>query len=238
MITVDNPMSLILPNENCPGNSTGFRIIGAAGDDSVGVAGYGRAAGDVNSDGIDDIVVGGYTTAGLAYVFFGHTVAMRGFADVYLSDFTSGTYGYKIIGATAATCHYSNQAGDVNGDGYDDLVVGCSGTYIVYTLFGHAAPYTDVSLSTFSSSASSGFKFTGSAGDGTGGMPAGGGGDFNNDGYADVFIGAPYHDESGRTDCGAVYLVLGHIGTAAFADVDASSATFGTGVGRCRCSSQ
>lgn len=120
--------------------------------------------------------------------------------------------------------------GRVDGDGYDDLVVGCQGIDTVYTLFSLAAPYTDIALGMFSSSAITGFTFTGSSEDGTGGMPAGGGGDFNSDGYADVFVGAPYHDESGRQDCGAVYLVFGHMNSVAFGDVDANTGSVGTGV--------
>ena len=110
--------------------TNGFRLDGvAAGDES------GRsvsAAGDVNGDGYDDLVVGAYranpngTYAGASYVVFGHGTAFNPTLALAGLD---GTNGFRLDGAAAGdNSGYSvSAAGDVNGDGYDDLVVGAVG---------------------------------------------------------------------------------------------------------------
>ncbi|MEM6989633.1 MAG: integrin alpha [Myxococcota bacterium] len=85
-------------------------------------------AGDINSDGLDDLIVGApYADApgngaGRSYVVFG----MAGMAAVDLSDIAAGTGGFVLNGEVAndrSGCPASG-AGDVNNDGVDDLVVG------------------------------------------------------------------------------------------------------------------
>ena len=76
-------------------------------------------AGDVNGDGYSDIIVGangndaGGNNAGRAYIYFGGA-SMDNTADVILTGEAAGDYfGYSV-----------STAGDVNGDGYSDVIVG------------------------------------------------------------------------------------------------------------------
>jgi hypothetical protein len=107
----------------------GLRIDGAAPGDMSGrsVA----TAGDVNGDGYDDVIVGafladgagdGKSAAGDAYVIFGKA---QGIANIDLAHL-AGKDGMRIFGADAGD--YSgfavSSAGDVNGDGFDDLLIG------------------------------------------------------------------------------------------------------------------
>ena len=97
----------------------------AAGDD----AGTSAPAGDVNGDGYDDIIVGapganhGGADAGAAYVLYGRP----GINDLSLASL--GTSGFRIDGAAPSDFTGSGVAGvgDLNGDGYDDVVVGAPG---------------------------------------------------------------------------------------------------------------
>jgi hypothetical protein len=82
----------------------------------VSVAG----AGDVNGDGFDDIIVGAFRFAngefneGAAFLFFGGPGAFDLIADAQLESNQEGAVaGLSVAGA-----------GDVNGDGFDDVIVG------------------------------------------------------------------------------------------------------------------
>ncbi|MBK8981987.1 MAG: FG-GAP repeat protein [Ignavibacteria bacterium] len=77
------------------------------------------SAGDVNGDGFDDIIVGaqGYNSnTGRAYIYFGGLI-MNTAADVIITGAAPGyVLGYPV-----------SSAGDVNGDGYSDVIVGAIG---------------------------------------------------------------------------------------------------------------
>ena len=113
------------------------------------------AAGDVNGDGFADLIVGapgGYPAeAGEAYVVFGgsgaYLAALHGAGGFDLSGL-DGTNGFRLAGTEVGdTVGFSAKAaGDVNGDGYGDLIIGVDRangyTGQSYVVFGKAAGFT------------------------------------------------------------------------------------------------
>jgi hypothetical protein len=223
-------------------SSTGIKISGGYTNDFTGQ--YVSGAGDFNNDGIDDFIIGapqftpsGRTTAGAAVVIFGKT---NGWADVNLASLASGSAGFWLWGAATLDefGHCVSGAGDVNGDGIDDVMVGAykadpagrSDAGTTYVVFGHstATAFSTIDMSTFSSG-SKGFKVNGAVAADRSGDRLRGGGDLNDDGFADVLIGAYQFDFSGRTDSGALYVIFGHSTGTAFTDIDLSALTIAKG---------
>jgi hypothetical protein len=111
-------------------NTIGFVIKGESRHDYSGYSV--SSAGDVNGDGLDDLIIGansanpsGKIKAGKSYVVFGK----QGTDPIELSAIVAGTGGFVINGESAKDYSgYSvSSAGDVNGDGLDDLIVGAYG---------------------------------------------------------------------------------------------------------------
>ena len=190
-------------------------INGAAANDRSGwfVAG----AGDVNNDGFDDVIIGApradnnaLTDSGSSYVVYGS--ASRA-TPVDLGNL--GSAGFRIDGA--ATSDQSGLsvagAGDVNNDGFADVIVGApyadnnsrSNSGSSYVVYGSATPTTPVDLNNLGSA---GFRIDGAAGDYSG-FSVAGAGDVNNDGGADVIIGAPSAGNNSRSKSGSSYVVYG-----------------------------
>ena len=106
----------------------GFSLNGVAADDFSGRSVSG--AGDVNGDGIDDLIIGargadpnGNSDAGSSYVVFGSD---SGLPNPFDLSAINGLNGFTINGV-AAFDHSGisvSSAGDVNGDGIDDLIIG------------------------------------------------------------------------------------------------------------------
>src|SRR4028119_595980 len=108
--------------------SNGFAINGIAAGDRSGFSV--SSAGDVNGDGFDDLIIGtrgpspnGISYAGQSYVVFGSN---SGFAAGLNLSALNGSNGFAINGiAVGDGSGYSvSSAGDVNGDGIDDLIIG------------------------------------------------------------------------------------------------------------------
>ena len=186
----------------------GWTLLGESAGDEAGLSL--AAAGDVNGDGLADVIVGApgaNSDAGRSYVVFGRS----GSGTIDLSGLGSG--GFVIEGGADGDRSGWGVAGggDVNGDGLSDLIVGAPrapngevrGTgYVVYGR-------TETSLIALSDTlGSQGFVIQGPDNGDFAGRSVAIAGDVNGDGLADVIVGAPFSDEGG-VDAGAAVVVFG-----------------------------
>ena len=159
------------------------------------------AAWDGNGDGYVDVIVGAplldgtAVDGGKAYVYVGSAAGPAAIPAWSVSSFnTSVQFGYSV-----------SSAGDVNGDGYGDIIVGAVGYDVggvnagaAFVYFGSATgPSTVANWSAQSNQASAQF-----------GNSVSSAGDVNGDGYDDVLIGAPLYT-NGQNDEGAVFVYFG-----------------------------
>jgi FG-GAP repeat len=167
-------------------------------------------AGDVDGDGLDDLIVGALN-AFQSYVVFGKADA----APVELADVAAGQGGgFALNGASGGGGYSVSGAGDVDGDGLDDLIVGApradpNGRYSgqSYVVFGKADAAA-VDLSEIAAGRGGGFALNGVAERDISGFSVSGAGDVDGDDFDDVIIGAPRADPNGVYNAGQSYVVF------------------------------
>jgi hypothetical protein len=200
--------------------AAGFRIDGALAGDEAGTAVSGVR--DMNDDGMDDVIVGApfadnnsRDRSGSAYVIFGK--GTTGTIDLA----SLGTAGFRIDGAVGGdVTQLGDETGisvdgarDVNDDGTPDVVVGAPysdnssriGGGSAYVVFGKETTST-IDLASLGTA---GFRIDGADLINSAGNSVGGARDVNDDGMADVVVGAPNTDNNSRTDSGSAYVVFG-----------------------------
>jgi hypothetical protein len=207
----------------------GFEIDGVSAGDYSGLPV--APAGDVNGDGFADIIIGARvadpngSNSGASYVVFGNALGLGATVDLSSLD---GTNGFRIDGVAASD--YSGRsvasAGDVNGDGFDDVIVGADGadpngntSGASYVVFGRASGF-GATLALSSLDGTNGFRIDGVAASDESGFSVASAGDVNGDGFADLVVGSPFGPAYSRY--GASYVVFGKASGFA-ATVDLSS---------------
>jgi len=181
---------------------------GILSPDSQNQAGIGNAvagAGDVNGDGYSDVIIGASryddgasTDEGRAWVYYGSATGLSVTPDVILDDANqAGAYfGYSVAGA-----------GDVNGDGYADVIVGAynynggnTGEGRAWVHYGSAGGLSALANRTLDDANQDGAYF---------GYSVAGAGDVNGDGYADVIVGAYSYDDGANINEGGAFVYYG-----------------------------
>lgn len=198
--------------------SNGTRIDGVLSGDFLGYSI--SKTGDFNADGREDFIIGAPNSAtlpGAAYVIYGTDSGLP--FPVNLSTLSANNNGFRIDGAadnsqlgTAVA-----DAGDVNGDGLADLIVGAPGESAAYVLFGKAGGYPgDIVVSSLNGS--NGFRIGGIS-NGQLGYSVANAGDVNGDHINDIIIG------NGAPNVGAGYVLFGSSSSGFPAGIDASTLT-------------
>ena len=163
------------------------------------------SAGDVNNDGYDDIIVGAYLfdngqlNEGRAYIYLGSTTGINPLSAITVeSNQDDANFGVSV-----------SDAGDINGDGYDDVIVGSDlfdngqvNEGRVFVFNGTSGGINTVASATLENNHElSEFGFSISAA-----------GDINNDGYDDIIVGSYKYDAGIGSDAGRAYIYKGSAG--------------------------
>lgn len=196
-------------NVNRLNGANGFAIPGIVDGGNLGWSV--STAGDINTDGIDDLILGAPSTAsGDSYVVFGSREPFPAAFDLRRLD---GKNGFAIPGlASGGRLGGSvGAAGDLNGDGISDLVLGASNAHAnlgsAYVIYGSSDPFP-ASMDLARLDGSNGFTIPGIAADGFLGVSVGGAGDINGDGIDDLVLGAL----GVNAGMGASYVIFGRLG--------------------------
>jgi hypothetical protein len=197
-----------------------FKLNGVNAGDRTGFSLSG--AGDINGDGIDDVIVcapyaslNGDSLVGKTYVVFGKT---GGFGAEFELSSLDGTNGFAIEG-TARPDNFGwsvSGAGDLNNDGYDDMVIGArwsdantgSQSGQAYILYGSAAGFAASFDAADIGNGVNGFRIDALDGGDNLGYSVSGGGDVNNDGIDDVLVTAFFAEANGSSP-GVTFVIYG-----------------------------
>ena len=205
---------------NLDGNN-GFVINGINPEDLAGISV--SKAGDINNDGFDDLIIGARgadpdneSNAGESYVVFGTNTGFNSSLDLANLDGNNGFVINGIDGGDLSGTSVSN-AGDVNGDDIDDLIIGAnfadpnstSNAGESYVVFGNNDGFGS-SLNLANLNGNNGFVINGIDKSDFSGVSVSSAGDINNDGLDDVIIGANFADPNGNKNAGESYLVFGN----------------------------
>jgi hypothetical protein len=209
------------------------RFLARNSDDEIGESV--SSAGDVNNDGYDDILIGsqnedgGGTNSGEAFLIMGRSTAdwdslTTAGGDFGLNNMSKANKTVRFIGRNSNDyiAYCLSNAGDVNNDSYDDLLIsgqgaddGGNNSGEAYLIFGRSTADWD-SLTTAGgdfnldnmSKANKTVRFIGRNAEDFTGRGLSNTGDVNNDGYDDILIGADYAD-GGGSNSGEVFLIFG-----------------------------
>lgn len=198
-------------------------------------SGYSVASADVNGDSFSDIIVGAHrastngTNAGETYIVFGNSLSTLDAADGSVDGNTDffyldGTTGYKIFGEdNSGRSGYTVSAGDVDGDGRNDVLIGAFAATVngntftgkSYLLFGNRLSEADANdgnsdggIQLAGLNGTNGFTIPGINGNDQSGNAVSSG-NFNGDGFQDILIGAQNASPNGRTYAGESYVIYG-----------------------------
>ncbi|MCY1636693.1 MBG domain-containing protein [Marinifilum sp. D737] len=153
-------------------------MTGETADDLFGVSVSG--VGDVNKDGYDDVIVSAYgydNKKGRTYIYYGGT-NMDNVADVVMTGYrVRDLFGLSVSGV-----------GDVNNDGYDDVIVGVSNE--------NARGYADIFLGGADMDHVGDFTISAELGGSNISTTVSGAGDVNNDGYDDIIVGDHWTEDA------------------------------------------
>ncbi len=189
-----------------PGAAWDWKVEGDLQAAKMGAAVAG--AGYVNGDAYADVIVGmpgfangDFFNAGAAFVYFGS------------EDGLDTAYGWLDYGEQAGAQFglEVNPAGDVNGDGYDDVLVGAP--YYDFDIYVDAGAVYLYLGNQFSLSNVHAWSYIGYRGDDRLGTSAAGVGDLDGDGCDDIAIGAPGYNEGSLLNAGIAYVFYGCQGT-------------------------
>jgi len=184
----------------------GFTITGGLDKGFLGTSV--STAGDINGDGLSDLVIGAPSAnwnTGAVYVIYGDKTRK---SDVNLSEELDPQEGFVVYGTSPEKLGSAvNCAGDVNGDGISDIIIGApyandqSGS--AYVIYGKKAGHNNMETSSLKQE--EGFRLNGVSPYSQFGKAVSGAGDVNGDGIDDIIIGVPLAENR----AGKAYVVFG-----------------------------